>query len=108
MAQTFKNARSILSTSLADIYTCPSATVAIILGAQVANKESTPTGVDVLWTDASAANAATYLSYETAIPVGAAYEPIGGKLTLEAGDKIRAKSEVVDGLEMTLSILELT
>lgn len=108
MAQTFKNARSILPDSLTDVYTCPAATTAIVIGAQVANKESTPTGIDVLWTDASAANAATYLSFETAIPVGAAYEPIGGKLTLEAGDKIRAKAEVASGLEMTVSILELT
>jgi hypothetical protein len=108
MAQVFKNARAILGTSLSDVYTVPAGTTAIVIGCQIANVHSATRTTQVVWTDASNADAATKLAHNVIIPVGAAYEPVGGKLVLEAGDKLRALSEGANHLEMTVSVLELS
>jgi hypothetical protein len=108
MAQTFKNVRAVLNDTATDVYTVPSATTAIVIGCQVANVGAANNELDFWWTDSSAADAATYLADAVDIPVAAAYEPIGGKLVLEAGDKLRGLSETDDELEATVSVLELT
>lgn len=108
MAETFKNVRTVLNDTATDVYTVPSATTAIVIGCQVANVGSTNNELDFWWTDSSAADAVTYLGEQIDIPVSAAYEPIGGKLVLEAGDKLRGLSETDDELEVTVSVLELT
>ena len=108
MAETFKNTRAVLGTSLSDVYTVPSATTAIVIGCQVTNVHTADRKTDVVWTDASNGNAVTKLAHQIVIPEAASYEPIGGKLVLEAGDKIRALSEGANHLEMTVSVLELS
>lgn len=105
MANTFKNAKAALGTSLADIYTVPSGTTAIVIGCHVANVGSANGELTMLWTDASDSNAATYLAEAIVVPDAAAYEPVG-KLVLEAGDKIRASADATATLEMTVSVLE--
>lgn len=104
----FKNVRKVLGTSLSDVYTVPSATTAIVIGCQVTNVHTDGVDLDFLWTDASAADAETYLANNILVPARGAYEPIGGKLVLEAGDKLRGLSEVDTELEVTVSVLELS
>lgn len=108
MAQTFKNARAVLGTSLSDVYVVPAATTAIVIGCQATNVHSATRTLDFLWTDASAADAATYLADGVIIPVAASYEPIGGKLVLEAGDKLRGLNQGADHVEVAVSVLELS
>ena len=111
MANVFKNAKLPLSDTLTDIYTVPAATTAIVFNAHVANVSAiTPTAsahfpVDLLWTDSSDSDNATYIAKNVVVPYGASYEPIS-KLILEAGDKLRGNSSASASLEITLSILE--
>jgi hypothetical protein len=107
MAQ-FKNVRAILGDTATDVYTVPSATTAIVIGCQVTNVGSEDNELDFWWTDDSNADAVTYLGDGIVVPAAAAYEPIGGKLVLEAGDKLRGVSEEDDELEVTVSVLELS
>jgi hypothetical protein len=108
MAETFKNVRAVLADTATDVYTVPSATTAIVIGCQVANVGSTSNELDFWWTDSSAADAVTMLGDAIVVPSAAAYEPIGGKLVLEAGDKLRGLSETDDELEATVSVLEIS
>lgn len=105
MANTFKNAKALLTTSLADVYTVPSATTAIVIGVHVANIGAADHSLDMVWTDASDSNTATTLAEAIVVPENAAYEPVG-KLVLEAGDKIRANADASSALEVTVSVLE--
>lgn len=109
MAATFKNARAALDdTNPTVVYTCPSATTAIVLGCQVANVSPNPQELEFWWTDLSDGDQITYLAETVLVPDDAAYEPIGGKLVLEAGDTLTGLSEDADELEVTVSVLELT
>ena len=112
MANAYKNAKSTsLTTSLADIYTCPSATEAIVLGIQVANIDGTSSAdADVAWTDSSDSDAVTYLIKGAEIAAGEAISVMAPefKLTLEAGDKIQAKASAASDLCITASILEIS
>ncbi len=108
MAETFKNVRALLGDSATDVYTVPAATVAIVIGAQVANIGATSNELDFWWTDSSAADAITRLGSKIVVPAAAAYEPIGGKLVLEAGDKLRGEGENDQELEATVSVLEIS
>ena len=105
MATVFKNAKAALTASLADVYVVPAATTAIVIGVHVTNIGTADHELDMVWTDASDSNAATYLANEIVVPENAAYEPVG-KLVLEAGDKIRANADAGSALEVTVSVLE--
>jgi hypothetical protein len=108
MANTFKNAKLKIQSTMGDVYTCPSATVAIVIGCQVANVSATAEEVEVIWTDASDADAVTRLVKDVIIPAQAALAPIAGKLVLEAGDKIRAVGETNNDAEIVVSVLEIS
>ena len=108
MATTFKNVRAVLADTATDVYTVPAATKAIVIGCQVANVGAATNNLDFWWTDASAADAVTYLGDAIAVPAAAAYEPLGGKLVLEAGDKLRGLSGTNNELEATVSVMELS
>jgi len=108
MANTFKNAKLKIQSTMGDVYTCPSATVAIVIGCQVANVSATAEEVEVIWTDASDADAVTRLVKDVIIPAQAALAPIAGKLVLEAGDKIRAVGETNDDAEIVVSVREIS
>jgi hypothetical protein len=108
MAEVFKNAKLKIQDSLTDVYVCPSATVAIVIGCQISNVSATPEEVEVIWTDASDADAVTRLIKDVIIPAQAALAPIAGKLVLEAGDKIRAVGETNDDAEIVVSVLEIS
>jgi len=108
MANTFKNAKLKIQATAGDVYTCPSATVAIVIGCQVANVSAASEEVNVWFTDASDSNAVTRLVKDVSIPAKASLAPIAGKLVLEAGDKIRAQGETNNDAEITVSVLEIS
>ena len=104
---TFKNAKAVLSDSTTTVYTCPSATTAIVIGCQVTNVGDADHELDLWWIDFSDLDAVTYLADTIIVPENAAYEPIGGKLVLEANDVVEGLSDTALTLEVTLSVLEL-
>jgi hypothetical protein len=108
VAETFKNARRSLTTSVTDVYVVPSGTTAIVIGCQVVNTGSAVYNLTLSWLDASESNAETYLSQAIPVPDAAAYEPIGGRLVLEAGDRIRGFGSSSAVLDVTLSVLEIS
>jgi len=110
MANAYKNAKSTsLTTSLADIYTCPSATEAIVLGIQVANIDGTNSAdADVAWTDSSDSDAVTYLGKTISVPAGEAVSALVDKIVLEAGDKVQAKASAASDLCITVAVLEIS
>jgi hypothetical protein len=108
MAETFKNARALIQTTTTVVYTAPVATVAIVIGCQIANVSAALEEVKVWWTDDSNADAITYLVEDVIIPIKAALAPIAGKLVLEAGDTISATGQTNNDAEITVSVLEIS
>ena len=108
MAETFKNAKQVLDNSALTIYTVPAETTAIVIGCQVTNVGTASHDLTLSWTDASDSNAEIYLAQAIPVPDASAYEPIGGKLVLEAGDSIRGFGSSASVLEVTVSVLEIS
>ena len=108
MANVFHNARQVMTTSMATAYTCPAATTAIVIGAQIANVNATATSYRLQWLDASNSNAVTRLGMDTPIPGNVSIAPITGKLVLEAGDVVQAYCSNTNGAELTLCVLEMS
>jgi hypothetical protein len=106
MANTFKNIRYAVTTSLADVYTVPSATTAIVIGCQVANVDGLINAEFDLCVDDSGTD--TFLAKTVVIPPDASLAPIAGKLVLETGQKLQAKAGIAGDLELVVSILEIT
>lgn len=109
MANTFKGYSVVLGNS-ADtaIYTCPAATTAIIVHCQAANIDGAAAvalNMDMYDSDITTAAA---LGSDIDIPTGAAINPIGGKLVLEASDELRAWAGDVSDIEVTIGILEIS
>lgn len=105
----YKNAMAIsVGTSLVDVYTCPGATVATVIGLCISNKTSDSVFVDVKIYDSSA-TATCFLIKQAPIPVGGSLVVIGGdqKVILEAGDKIQAQSETAAALDIFVSLVQL-
>ena len=110
MANAYKNGKSVsLTTSLADIYTCPASTEAIILGIQVANIDGTNSAdASVAWTDSSDTDAVTYLVKSATVEAGKAIPALVDKLVLVAGDKIQAMASAASDLCISVSVLEVS
>jgi hypothetical protein len=114
MAETFKNARlsplpSIGTAGFSTVYTVPAGKTAVVIAAQVVNTEASQVGFSLRWTDASGADAVTYLADEIQVPAAAALNPLAGKLVLEAGDALQVGQEgtPVNALAITISLLEI-
>lgn len=108
MAQTFKNAKASIGQGNTAIYTVPANTTAIVIGCQIANVGQESYDLNLFWSDSSDANANTYLAEGVSIPDASAYEPIGGKLILEAGDILYGQCNTPNMLDVTVSVLELS
>lgn len=109
MAETYLPARAALTTTYATVYTCPSATTAIVLAAQAANVDGTNLAdVSAQWLDNSAADVATRLVELVPVPTKAALNLLDGPIILEVGDAFQAKASAAGDIELTLAILEIT
>ena len=112
MANTFKlKTKESLTTSLADVYTVPSSTTAIVLGISLANKDSSSRTADVLIVSDTSdveTNANSYLGYGLPIPVGGTLEVMAGnKLVLQTTDIIQAKASAGSAVDIIISIMEI-
>ena len=109
MAEAQVNARQAVGTSYATVYTCPSATKAIVLNAQCANVDGAASvDVSAQWLDDSAADVATRLVELVTIPAKASQNLLAGPIILEAGDAFQAKASAAGDAELTLAIVEIT
>lgn len=108
MAQTFKNAAQVIGLSTTDVYVCPPETTAVVIGAQATNLVGSTLSLSVTWTDFSDGNAEYRLAQGVQVPEAGAYEPVGGKLVLEEGDRLRAQTSATNGVDLTVSVLELS
>lgn len=109
MAESYKSVNADLGTT-ADtaIYTCPSATTAVVLLCQVANVDGSNAADLYLDYYDSSTTTAKALAYTIAIPGDTAINPIGGKLVLEAGDELRSWASAASDLEIVVSVVEIT
>lgn len=115
MAETFKSfsARSLpnFSTGYQTVYTVPAGKRAIVILAQVANKESAQVGVHLQWIDiSSGAQAVVMLADGVQVPAAAAVGLLTGKLVLEEGDVLQAAQEGVtpaNALDLSVSLVEI-
>ena len=110
MANTYKNkGASLTATTLTTVYTCPSATVAIVMKINCANTDvSTDTSVSVSWSDASA-SADFFLCKGTILPMKSSLK-VGDEepIILEAGDTLKVQAGDANKIDVTLAILEIS
>ena len=121
MANTFKTVTFAAEPASAGtaykMYTCPSSTTTVVLGLVLANIHTTAVTAEVELVSDTAnrggannvANGTSFLVKDVNIPTGSSLEILsGGKVVLEAGDKIQVDCSVADKLSGTLSIMEIT
>ena len=107
MAQDFE--RTItkdIDASLADIRATSNSDDAIV-GIRLANTSTSQIEVDVAVTDDSN-NVVGYVIKNAPIPAGSSLELIdgGSKIVLQSGDKLRAKSNATDSLDVVVSAVD--
>ena len=107
MAQDFE--RTItkdIDASLADIRATSNSDDAIV-GIRLANTTTSQIEVDVAVTDNSN-NVVGYVIKNAPIPAGSSLELIdgGSKIVLQSGDKLRAKSNATDSLDVVVSAVD--
>lgn len=110
MPNVFKSIFSNVTTVMSNVYLCPSATTAIIIGAQAANKTTTTVSFTAqVSSDAGATVANTaHLANAVAIPTNAALGFVSGKLVLEAGESLMCNAASNSNISVTLSVLEIS
>ena len=115
MANTFKlKSKANVSNSVADtVYTAPAAISAtVVIGLVLANKTTTVINATVeLYsvTNDNEINTPVTLLNNISIPDKSTLEVFGGqKLIMQADDQIRVISNAYNGLDVALSILEIT
>ena len=107
MAQDFE--RTItkdIDASLADIRATSNSDDAIV-GIRLANTTTSQIEVDVAITDNSD-NVTAYIIKNAPIPAGSSLELIdgGSKIVLQSGDKLRAKSNATNSLDVVVSLVD--
>ena len=108
MAETFRMYNQTLTTANANVYVSPANTTSIVILGQIANID-TANAVDVYVTATDAANTSTrFLAKKIPVPAAAATTFLSGKLVLEAGDYISANANSNNGIDMTVSVLQIT
>ena len=99
------------------MYTCAGSTTTVVLGLILTNIHSSAVTAEVeLVSDTGSrggandvTNGTSFLIKDVNIPTGSSLEILsGGKVVLEAGDKIQIDCSVADKLSGTLSIMEIT
>ena len=110
MANTFKNKVSAgVGTSTASVYTCPSATTAVVIGVTLCNLKSSGIEGTLQLTDTSAGATVSILK-DAPIPSGSSVVVVGGgqKIVLEAGDILKVVASEAAAIDVTMSVLEIT
>ena len=109
MAYDYKSVNAALSTTQdTTIYTTPVGKTAIVLLCQVSNIDGTNAAdLNMDYYDSSETSAKA-LASTINIPADSSFNPIGGKLVLEASDELRAWAVVADDLEIVISVVEIS
>ena len=108
MPNTFKNFFSKnVGTSVATVYTCPSATQTTVIGLSIANTTSSPITTDVYITSSAVDY---YLIKSGVVPVGGSLVVVGGdqKVVLEAADVLKVVTSASSSADAVASVLEIT
>ena len=115
MANTFKNAsiKSVDHSAFETLYTCPSATTAIILGLAITNKTDNSVTVSVQFIDSSASGSAAdkerLLLNEVSIPANTTLEVLSGqKYVMETTDILKVKAGTTTSLDAVLGLMQIT
>ena len=102
MANTFKNyTYASVGTGATTTYTVPSATTAIMMGCNLANRTTSQIAVDVQV-------AGVYLVKGAPIPANSALGVLDGKIILEAADTVVVTSDTASSADVIVSVLEQT
>lgn len=110
MAETF-HSKAALVTATADtnLLTVPSGETFVIIHCQVANVDgSNAADLYLDFVDDEATDVTAALAHTISVPADSSINPIGGKLVLEAGDKINIWASAASDLEVTISYLKIT
>ena len=109
MANTFKSYTSgSIGTTLVDVYTCPTSTITIILGASIANTDTNPIGGSIKLAKSGSLDD-VFIVKQAPVPVGSTVEVMSGnKVVLEACDKLQMQSDTASSLDTIVSLLEIT
>lgn len=100
MANTFKNYTSAsVGTSPVTVYTVPSATTAVLIGCNIANRTASSINVDVQL-------GSTYIVKGAPVPAGSALGVLDGKIIAEATETITVTSDTASSADVILSALE--
>ena len=100
MANTFKNYTSTsVGTSTVTVYTVPSATTAVLIGCNLANRIATQVTVSVQL-------GTVYIVKDAPIPAGSALSVLDGKIIAEASETIRVTSSDASSVDVVISVLE--
>ena len=107
MANTFK--RKVLAnidTSLATVYTVPSATTTVVIGLTLANVTSGTITADV---QLVTSGDDPYIVKSIPIPAGSSVEVMAGnKIVMETTDILKVLGSATNSVDATLSIMEIT
>jgi len=111
MSETFNNASVKLTTTNAtDLYQAPTGSStdrAIVLSCLVANVDgASNVDITITLTDGSDSVQST-LASTILVPFNSSLELISGKLVMKQSQKLRATASAADGLEVTVSALEI-
>ena len=102
MANTFKNYTSAsVGTGATTTYTVPSATTAVVIGCNLANRTTSQIAVDVQC-------AGVYLVKGAPIPANSALSVLDGKVILETTDTVVVTSDTASSTDVIVSVLEQT
>ena len=102
MANTFKNYTSAsVGSGATTTYTVPSATTAVVIGCNLANRTTIQIAVDVQVDG-------VYLVKGAPIPANSALSVLDGKVILETTDTVVVTSDTASSTDVILSVLEQT
>ena len=107
MANTFKNKLVAGVSAEAEIYPCPSATTATVIGVTIANVGSGTASVTVKIVDNDTSTTCSVVK-DAPVPVGGSLSILENqKIVLEAGDSIRVASATSNS-DVFVSVLQIT
>ena len=108
MANTFKRlTKNAIASTLAEVYTVPPDTTAVIIGGVVSNTDVSNTITTTISVN-DGTNEINLTGTDTPVPSGTALSFIDGKVVLQTGDILKAKGSVAGKLDVMLSVMEIT
>ena len=108
MANTFQRVIADVTTSYATAYTCPGGTTAIVIGFNAANMHASTASWVSMKTVTTGGGSEAIMAHQINVPINDSFNPIQGKLVVEAGDYIQLVAENASSIEATISILEIS